>query len=71
MTDLRAQVEKLRRDAARSARSSRLMAETLAEVDRLEWSLLQIRERIRESRDAVASSCELLLRIQKQERGLL
>ena len=68
MTGYNRQVEKLRKDAAGVARCNRFAAKTLAEVDHLDWSLLQIWERIRESRGAVASSRELLVRLQDQER---
>ena len=46
-------VEKLRMDAAEVARLENLIAETMAEVNYLDWGLIEIRDCIRASRKAI------------------
>jgi hypothetical protein len=43
-----------------------LVSEIMAEVDRIDWSLIEVQERVRASKEAVASSRELLARLEEQ-----
>ena len=51
------------------ARLERLIAETMAEVNYLDWGLIEIRDCIRASRKAIALSRELLLRLDDSRKS--